>query len=206
VHLADEPASNGPDGFPFLFGDTREMTVDPVVPLCGKVGRPFAHRVAIHEAGHVIAGYMLLSVIGATIEFVGGHHGRVWADEAALDPLVESIESICAQLAPLMAGALDSEIDEAHGHVIQHLAGIEAERLFYGETLPNTAHDIKAARDVAALIVREGSVDAYIEFCRRETRALLLNHAAAVLAIADALIRHRTINRIQIASIMKASG
>jgi hypothetical protein len=87
VHLADEPASNGPDGFPFLFGNTREMTVDPVVPLCGKVGRPFEHRVAIHEAGHVIAGYMLLSVIGATIEFVGGHHGRVWADEAALDPL-----------------------------------------------------------------------------------------------------------------------
>jgi hypothetical protein len=168
--------------------------------------RHFDRQIAIHEAGHCVAGYMLLSVIGATIEFVGGHHGRVWADEAALDPGVESIESLCSQLAPLMAGALDSEIDEAHGHVIQHLAGIEAERLFNGETLPNTAHDIKAARDVAALIVREGSVDAYIECCRRETRALLLNHAAAVLAIADALIRHRTIGRAQIDTIMRANG
>jgi len=58
-------------------------------------------------------------------------------------------------------------------------------------------------KDGPALIVREGSVDAYIEFCRRETRALLLNHAAAVLAIADALIRHRTINRIQIADYVE---
>ena len=91
-------------------------------------------------------------------------------------------------------------------HIINPGKVFGTHRLFYGETLPNTAHDIKAARDVAALIVREGSVDAYIEFCRRETRALLLNHAAAVLAIADALIRHRTIDRIQIDTIMRANG
>jgi hypothetical protein len=164
----------------------------------------FDHRIAVHEAGHVIAGYTLLSVAGATIEFVDGHYGRVWSDDAALEPDSESVESICAQLAPLMPGALHSEIEQAHCHCIEFLAGIEAERLFCDELLARTGHDILAARAIAALITREvGDVDAYIEFARAETRALLSTHAGAVLAVAAALVEHRTINRSQIAEIMR---
>ena len=100
MHLADEPASNGPDGFPFLFGDTREMTVDPVVPLCGKVGRPFAHRVAWHEAGHCVCGVLLeMSVEGCSIEFIDGHFGATWSNSADLEPAT-SVENICSALKP----------------------------------------------------------------------------------------------------------
>jgi ATP-dependent Zn protease len=83
------------------------------------------------------------------------------------------------------------------------LAGIEAERLFCGELLARTAHDIQAARAIAALIVRSVSdIDSYIDLARTETRGLLTVHAAAVLVIADALVEHRTISGEQIAELI----
>jgi hypothetical protein len=202
VHLADEPASNGPDSFPFLFGDTREMTAADSVSD-DRVGRsPFDRQLGIHEASHVVCSYMLLSVEGSTIEFVDGHHGRTWANETDIEAGTETVQSICSQLAPLMPGALDSQLEEAHAHVCAWLAGIEGEALFCdGEQLPNTGHDLDAARAVAGLITRE--VDAYITFAKAETRALLSTHAASVLGIADALIRRRTINGDMIDRIIR---
>jgi len=204
----DEPVGNGPV-FTFSVRDSRElMAVDPVV-LGDRIGRRhFDRKISIHEAGHAVASFILLTCAGATIEYVDGHYGRVWSNDAALEPDSESVESICAALAPLMPGALDSELEQAHCHCIEYLAGITAEELFCSEPpLANTTHDIDAARAVAALIVGEIShVDAYIKFTARETRALLIAHAAKVLAVASALVEHRTINRAQIASIMKANG
>jgi len=183
----DEPVGNGPV-VTFSVRDSRElMAADPVGDRIGR--RHFDHRVAIHEAGHVVSGYVLLSVAGSTIEFVDGHHGLTWSNDAALEPDADTVESICAQLAPLMPGVLDEELEQAHSHVVEWLAGIEAEKLFCDELLPNTGHDIDAARAVSELIVREIShVDAYIEFARNETRALLIAHAAKVLAVASALV------------------
>jgi hypothetical protein len=205
VHLADEPASNGPDGFPFLFGDTREMTAaDPVFLGDGAGCRPFDHQIAIHEAGHTVASYMLLSVAGSTIEYVGGHFGRTWANDIDIEAGAETVESICSQLAPLMAGALADELEQAHCHCIEYLAGTIAEELFCGELLPNTQHDLDAARAVAGLIVREiADIDSYIDLARTETRALLSTHTASVLAIAHALVEHRTIGGDMIERIIR---
>jgi hypothetical protein len=67
----------------------------------------------------------------------------------------ESVESICAALKPLMPGALDTELEQAHSHVVGWLAGVVAEELFCsGPPLARTGHDIQAARAIAALIVR----------------------------------------------------
>jgi ATP-dependent Zn protease len=119
-----------------------------------------------------------------------------------------SVESLCSHLAPLMPGALDTELEQAHCHCIEFLAGVTAEELFCGgEMLPNTGHDLDAARAVAALICREvADVDAYITLAKAQTRKLLTDHASTVVAIADALIRHRTIDRSQIDTIMRANG
>jgi hypothetical protein len=104
-----------------------------------------------------------------------------------------------------MPGALDSELEQAHSHVVAWLAGIVAEELFCSEPpLAATAHDLQAARAVAAPIVREVSdIDSYIDVARAETRALLTDHAADVLAVADALVEHRTISGDMIDRIIR---
>jgi ATP-dependent Zn protease len=103
-----------------------------------------------------------------------------------------------------MLGVLDEELEQTHSHVVGWLAGIEAEKLFCDELLPNTGHDIQTARAVAALIVREVSdIDSYIDAARTETRALLTDHATAVLAVADALVEHRTISGDMIDRIIR---
>ena len=161
-------------------------------------------QIAVHEAGHTFAGYMLLTVAGSTIEFVNGHHGLTWSDAVDLEPGANTVESLCAALKPLMPGAIDTEMEQAHCHVIEWLAGVAAEELFCNELLSNTEHDLRAARAVAELIVRDVSdVAAYINFARTETRAMLSTYAGGVIAIANALVEHRTLNRFQIAAIIK---
>jgi hypothetical protein len=203
----DELAGNGPgDGYSFsVSGNSREMTAGNLVFLADKVSRRhFDFCIAIHESGHVIASYILISCVGSSIEYIDGHFGLTWSDDGALEWDAESVESICAALKPLMPGALDSELEEAHNHVIGWLAGIEAERLFCDDLLAHTGHDIQAARAVAALIVREVSdIDSYIDRARTETRALLTAHAASVLAIAAALVEHRTISGDMIDRIIR---
>ena len=166
--------------------------------------RRFDRQVAIHESGHVVASYMLLSVAGSSIEFIAGHHGLTWSDDADLDPGTTSIQTICSELKPLMAGALADEVEQAHCHCIEYLAGITAEKLFCdGELLPNTGHDLEAATAIAELICRSpSSIDAYLAFCRVEVAALLTDHRAAVLAVADALVKRRTLSGTEIDSII----
>jgi hypothetical protein len=163
-------------------------------------------QIAVHESGHVIASFVLLTVAGTSIEFVNGHHGLTWSDAVDLEPGTDSVESLCAKLKPLMPGAIDVEMEQAHSLVVAWLAGVEAETLFCDELLPNTGHDLRAARAVAELIVRDVSdVDSYIIFARTETRAILSTYASAVIAIANALVEHRTLNSSQIESIVKAT-
>jgi hypothetical protein len=206
---ADEPAEIAGE-FDSFQPDVCEMTADPVVSWCSRVGRPFAHRVAIHESGHATVGRMLgMPVAGSTINRVGDHIGSTWSDEGGLQPCTDTVESLCAALAPMMPGIGDDRSDiavellRAHHHVLELLAGREAERIVVGTMLPRTEHDLEEATAIAGLICRSpASVGAYLAFAKAEVVALLHGHRAAVLAIADALIKHRSIDGSEIARLI----
>ena len=166
--------------------------------------------VGIHEAGHVVIGRALgMPVAGSTINRVGDHIGCTWSDEGGLQPYTDTVESLCNALAPLMPGIGDDrsgiavELQRAHNHVLELLAGVEAERLFVGAMLPGTAHDLEEATAIAQLICRSpASVDAYLAFARAEVAALLTDHRVVVLAVAAALVRRRTLSGTEIDSII----
>jgi cell division protease FtsH len=182
---------------------------DPVGAGVGR--RHFDAMVGIHEAGHVVIGRILgMPVAGSTIDRVGDHIGCTWSDEGGLQPCTDTVESLCTALKPLMSGIGDDrsgiavDLQRAHYHVLELLAGVEAERLFGGAMLPNTEHDLEEATAIAGLICRSpASVDAYLAFARVEATALLTDHSAVVLAVADALIWHRTLSGEQIDDILR---
>jgi hypothetical protein len=81
-----------------------------------------------------------------------------------------------------------------------------APKFYWMQSLPA---DIKQRTQVsiARLICRSPtSIVAYLAFARAEVVALLTDHHAAVLAVAGALVEHRTINGDQIDGIIRNAG
>ena len=205
-----------PGGAPVGILDDRQTAASAggVSREAGITRRTFERRISFHEAGHsALAKITGQPLVASSIEFTNGHYGCTWGNASDLLPSTETVESICGQLMPLMAGfgddrsSIAGELLRAHHHVLELLAGVEAERLFSdGTMLLNTEHDEAEARAAAGLICRSpASIATYLEFCRTEVAALLADHRAVVLAIADGLIRHRTLNGEQIATIAKRS-
>jgi hypothetical protein len=72
---------------------------------------------------------------------------------------------------------------------------------------PWIAHsDIRQARTLASLICSSDSaIDAYLLFGLAEAKALIVQHRVAVLAIAKALMVHRTLDSIMIDDIIRSA-
>lgn len=92
----------------------------------------------------------------------------------------------------------------AHVRVVDLMSGTTGESLLHPECTPWVAHsDIRQARALAGLICSsEESITAYLEFGAEEARALILRHRGAVLAIAEALLIHRTLDAAMIDAII----
>jgi hypothetical protein len=66
--------------------------------------------------------------------------------------------------------------------------------------------DIRQARALASLICSsESAIDAYLMFGLAEAKALIIRHRAAVLAIANALMVHRTLDAVMIHEIIASA-
>ena len=150
-----------------------------------------------------------MPVAGVTVEITAsGHYGETWSSDG--DDVIDTLQLV-DQLSTLMPAPgedradIATELQRAGDLVVSLVAGIEAEKLFTTEPLPNTEHDFEEARAIAALICRSPrSVDAYLDFCRVEARALLVEHRNIVLAISDALLKHRTLDGAMIDETIRA--
>jgi hypothetical protein len=87
------------------------------------------------------------------------------------------------------------------------MSGTAGELLLHPECTPWTAHsDIRQAKALASLIcTSEASIDAYLRFGAEEAKALIIQHRAAVFAIAEALMVHRTLDAAMIDAIIASA-
>jgi hypothetical protein len=166
-------------------------------------------RIAIHEAGHVVAGRALGQLVGGvTIEPGENYSGATWGPNSDPSSFFTSEETIatCAALSSLMPAFGEPRDDAAvelvqtHARVIELLAGTEAERLLYPDEPPlNAPHDVAEARAHAALICcSPAAVGAFLAYAKIEASELIRLHRHLVQAIAAALIERRTLDGIAI--------
>jgi hypothetical protein len=124
-----------------------------------------------------------------------------------------AVPVLCQAIGVLMPQAGESRVDAAeinvhvHARVVDLMAGTAGELLLHPACTPWTAHgDIQQARALAGLICSsEESITANLEFGAKEARAPILRHRAAVLAIAEALMVHRTLDAVMIDNIIAAA-
>jgi hypothetical protein len=119
--------------------------------------------------------------------------------------------AIAAKTRVMLSGEPRVNAAEAFAHmhvrVVDLCAATAAETVLYPDDAPWIAHsDIRKARALASIIcTSEAAIDAYLLFGLAEAKALILQHQAAVLAIAEALMIERTLNADQIDAVIAAA-
>jgi hypothetical protein len=94
-----------------------------------------------------------------------------------------------------------------HVRVVDLCAGTAAQTILHPACVPWIAHsDIREARKIASMVcTSEAAIDAYLTFGLAEAKALIEQHRAAVWAIAESLMVHRTPDSTQIDDIIAAA-
>jgi hypothetical protein len=170
-------------------------------------------RVALHEAGHVVVGRCLgMEVGGVTINEGPDFGGLTWGPQGNTARLssVKEEPSLCEKIVALMpkAGECRSTAADIFTHVFSRVtdlrAGTASESVLYPDAEPWPAHsDIAQARSLASIIcTSEFSIDAFLQLGLAEAKSLIEQHRPAVLAIAEALIIHRTLDGAMIDTII----
>jgi hypothetical protein len=170
-------------------------------------------RVALHEAGHTVVGRALGSEVGGVTIIEGpDFSGKTWGPAGNSSRLssIDEVPDLCEKIAHLMPGPGESRANAAdifahvQVRVTDLMAGTAAETLLHPFCPPWIAHsDIRQARKLASIIcTSEVAIDAYLRFGAEEAKALIIRHRAAVLAIAEALMVHRTLDAAMIDAII----
>jgi hypothetical protein len=213
--MTNQHTSSG--GFPYAdkLADAGGVLedVDP-----GRVTLDPLYRVAIHEAGHVVAGRAAgMPVDGATVDpaIAGpGLAGRAWGPHARDCKLLAEMSDVplCEQVRPLMPTigedkTIAAEVyAAAHARTVELLAGIEAERLSFDQTPGPATYDMQQAQAFANLVASTSkSAAAFLDFARCEASEILAAHKASVEAIAAALIERKTLNGVEIDEIISVA-
>ena len=202
-HASGAAVSGSPPG-------DRRLHTDDAEPVRSELDD---WRIALHESGHVVVGRALGEEVGGcTIEPGPDYGGLTWGPLGNSSRLssTDEVPDLCEKLAGVMPG--DGEPRSAAAEIFAHIhvrvvdlcAGTASETLLHPDCEPWVAHsDIRQARALASMICSsESAIDAYPMFGLAEAKALIVRHRAAVLAIARALMAHRTLNATQIHEII----
>jgi hypothetical protein len=167
-------------------------------------------RVAQHEAAHLTVGRALGAAFGGASIVENpdlGYGGMVWGPDFKSHFAGES-GAVIEQITNLMPCDGDTRDEAAeiyahvHARVVELTAGSEAEKLQFGDNWPAT-DDRMQERQFASLIFSSPEAQRiFIEACAAEARAILRRHADVVDALADVLIRYRTLDAAQIDDVI----
>ncbi|MGY4496956.1 hypothetical protein ACVWYH_000883 [Bradyrhizobium sp. GM24.11] len=146
-------------------GGGLDEEIDEYDELLASLGRTYDQdcRVAIHEAGHIVAARLLGHRLGgATVDPGSGYEGRVWgeAHEEAFAEGRGDASDVREAIAPAMPkpgediSSVSDVFASVYGHCIELTAGRAAERMLLGDDDSRSAlDDLRQARELAPAVL-----------------------------------------------------
>lgn len=166
-------------------------------------------RTSIHESAHaVMAVYLGFGSVAATVTPGADFGGLVWTggDPELPDGYSASTEEdehilhsakIRSVLPPPGSprDCIEPVLVGIHNEVVFAMAAPAGEELFFGGACRHgCSRDLARARSLAGQICSSpASVDAFVSWAHAESKAILQAHRGAILTVATALLKHRTI-------------
>jgi hypothetical protein len=196
-------------------GSGPNAEVDDYDELLAALGRSYDQdcRVAIHEAGHIVAARLLGHPLGgATVDAGSGYEGRAWG-EGHVEAFAEGrgdAADVREALAPLMpkpgedASSIFDVFANVYSHCIELAAGRAAERMLVGDDDSRSAvDDLRQARELALLICKsEEAIESFIAHCDIAARDLLMPYGDVVMVLSTVLRIKRTLEGAEIDTII----
>jgi hypothetical protein len=175
-------------------------------------------RIAIHEgAGHAFVGRCMGTEISSVSIVPGdGFEGRCLSKayqasfyEMPEDKTIEIVD-LCERAQRLMPELGINRIEAAEffqratTFCVELVAGTVAETILHPQEPPLPAsHDqIEAAAFASIAVASPRAVHAFLEYCKAEAAALILDHLGAAKAIADALVEHGELSGAEVDDII----
>jgi hypothetical protein len=196
-------------------GGGLDQEIDEYDELLASLGRTYDQdrRVAIHEAGHIVAARVLGHPLGgATVDPGSDYEGRVWgeAHEEAFAEGRGDASDVRETIAPAMPkpgediSSVSDVFASVYGHCIELTAGWAAERMLSGDDDSRSAlDDLRQARELALLFCKsEEAIDTFILHCDAAARDLLMSYGDVVMVLSVVLRIKRTLDGAEIDRII----
>jgi hypothetical protein len=169
-------------------------------------------RVAVHEAGHAVAGRLLGHEIGGvTVTPANGYEGLCWGvgHTQAFAQGRGDASDVRGALAPMMPKPGEDRISisdvfaNVHAHCIELAAGRAAERMLLEAEPAPPADDLRQSRELTLLICSsEEAIETFIAHCDVAARDLLLPYGDVVMTLSIVLRIKRTLDGGEIDKII----
>jgi hypothetical protein len=172
-------------------------------------------RIAVHEAGHVVAARLLGHEIGGVTvnpDPARGCEGLCWGvgHTEAFSNGSGDASNVRAALAPIMpqpgedGSSVSDVFANVYDHCIELMAGQAAERMLLGDDDTRPAvDDLRQARELAMLICRsEEAIETFLSHCDVAAHDLLMPYGDVVIALSTVLRIRRTLDGPEIDALI----